>query len=83
MPTIIQLTKAIMKMKTDNARRLVVRTCGLVLMSMATAMSLWLRSPRSYTSFIINYHHNQIEKILMEHEPFPPNGKRNEKFPYF
>ena len=53
MPTIIQLTKAIMKMKTDNARRLAVRTCGLVLMSMATAMSLWLRSPRSYISFII------------------------------
>ena len=53
MPTIIQLTKVIMKMKTDNARRLVVRTCGLVLMSTATAMSLWLRSPRSYISFII------------------------------
>ena len=67
MPTIIQLTKAIMKMKTDNARRLVVRTCGLVLMSMATAMSLWLRSPRSYTSFIIIII-TKLKKILMELE---------------
>ena len=66
-----------MKMKTDNARRLVVRTCGLVLMSMATAMSLWLRSPRSYTRFIIIII-TKLKKIPMTFESPPPHS-----LPYF
>ena len=30
-----------------------------------------------------NYHHTKLKKILMTLESLPPNGKSNEKFPYF